>query len=121
MTARGASKRQSPRYPVDLACSLQSDLWDEPVALRVTELARAGLWVESELALEPGEQVVVALGLPDGGPGQAVWALASVARVGFYRRRSEGKRSGMGLALSYVRPGDAERLAAVLSRLPAND
>jgi Tfp pilus assembly protein PilZ len=119
MAERSASRRRCPRFPVVMSCSLQSDLWDEPVSLRVSELSAGGVWVESDVALEQGDEVVVALELP--GAAQPVWAVGQVARVGFHRRRVEGKRSGMGLSLAYVREADATRVEGALTALALRD
>lgn len=60
------AERREMRRGVSLDCEVLAELWDEPVLLRSRDLSPRGVWLETELPLEPGDMLWVSLTLPDG-------------------------------------------------------
>jgi len=119
---RGGSRRRSLRRAVTLPCALQSNYWDGSVSLSMSDLSEEGLWIDTSLALEPGEEIVLAF-QPPGRRTAELWALAEVARVGMWRRADDVWPAGMGLLFTYVSNLDRRMLSHALQgrppRLPA--
>lgn len=114
-----ASRRRSLRRAVALECQLECDSWAEPVLLPATDVSDQGLWVETPLALERGEELVVSFTLPNAPSAPRLWAIAEVARVGLWRRRNDPHRAGMGLVFTYCDAADLNRLSrSLLGRPP---
>ena len=88
-------RRQSSRRAVALECTLLSELWDGELQLPASNLSDGGVWIETAVAPEPGEELVVSYAPPGQ---QQVWAAARVVRVGVYPRASDAEPTcGMGL------------------------
>lgn len=103
-------QRRCRRMPVDIACEIASDAWDGMVAMRLTDLSLEGAFVETELPLHVGSEVVVQVHPPGE---QNVRILAEVRRVDLPRRRQENaQRCGMAISFAYV----ARRDHATLQR-----
>src|SRR3954469_22995050 len=102
----GRGKRRSLRRAVALECGIQSEWWDGLLELPATDVSNEGIWVETAYALDPGEEVVVALLPPGARTGEEVWAMAEVARVGLWRRRIDPWPIGMGLRFTYCSRSD---------------
>ena len=121
-TAAGASGarplRRSVRRALMVDCEIECETWEGVVSLPATDVSNEGLWVQTQVVLNPGTEVVVSFGLPDGAPHRRVWATAKVARVGMWRRRDDIHSSGMGLVFTYCSQADRERLAAFLVGRP---
>ena len=91
--------RRAVRRAVQLEADVMSHLWDGGVPLPLTNLSRHGAWLDSDLALDVGDELGLvftpprwsSLGLP------SVRARASVVRVCLHRRRSDSGQAGMGL------------------------
>lgn len=115
---REAGRRRSVRRAVRVETDVVADTWDGAVPLLATDLSDHGLWLESELPLEIGSEVVVSLLPPRWPTREPLTALAEVTRVGMYRRRRERRSSGMGLRFVDLPHDDAELLAEVLRGLP---
>lgn len=118
----GRSRRRSLRRAVAIPCAMQSDYWDGAVTLPASDLSTEGVWIDTPLPLEPGEELVLAFN-PPGEPEAELWALAEVARVGMWRRAQDAWPSGMGLTFTYVSRPDRRLLSRCLvgrpPRLPA--
>jgi hypothetical protein len=71
-----------------------------------SDLSADGIWIESKVALEPGDELLLSFVPP--GRRARVWAAARVVRVG----AREDQPSGMGLSFTFM--SEVER--AVLSR-----
>lgn len=91
------SRRSSLRRAVRLETDVLCDIWDTRVPLLATDLSDEGLWLQSQLPLEVGEQLIVSFRPPRWQGQEPITALAEVARVGMYRRRPDRASSGMGL------------------------
>ncbi len=74
-----AGRRHSARRAVALECTLLSELWDGEVQLPASNLSDGGIWIETAIAPEPGEELVISFSPPGA---QQVWAAARVVRVG---------------------------------------
>jgi PilZ domain len=110
--------RRSLRRALAIECNIECETWDGMVSLPVTDLSNEGLWVESEVSLSPGEELVVSFQLPDTPHAPRIWATARVARVGLWRRRDDVHASGMGLVFTYCSEADRRRLSAFLVGRP---
>ncbi len=110
----GFWKRRSLRRAVGLECALQSDLWDGLVSMPISDVSHEGVWIDTPYVLEPGEELVLSLLPPGACPGEEVWAVAEVARVGLWRRRLDRWPTGMGLTFRYLSQVDRRFLTRSL-------
>ena len=108
--------RRSLRRSVFVGCEVLSDLWDEPVVHRATNLSPEGLWLESQLPLEPGTDVALSFAPP--GREQAIVAVGTVRRAVLRRRRHDRVPSGMGIAFTDLSEPALEMLRASLVGMP---
>lgn len=110
-------RRRSVRRAVALDCALQSELWDGVVHLPASNLSTDGIWIETPIALEPGEELVVSFTPPGGS--EKVWAAARVVRSTRARRRGDPAAvPGMGLAFTYCSDAHHRLLARALLGQP---
>lgn len=110
------SRRNAGRHAVDLECELRAEGWHEAVPLRATDLSTCGIWIESQLPLEPGSRVELSLTPPGW---SRPWSVsARVARVGLHRRRHDALASGMGLQFERMADFHVAALARALDGLP---
>jgi len=114
---RQARNRRSLRRALNIDCRIESDSWDGEVVLPATDISNEGLWVETPCVMARGEELVVSFALPNA-PGERVWAIAEVARVGMWRRRQDPYPPGMGLMFTYCSEEDKTRLSASLRGRP---
>jgi hypothetical protein len=113
------SRRRALRRAVDIECAVLSAEWMEVAPLVAADLSPLGMWLDSQLPLEPGSEVVVSF-TPPRWPkwGAPVTVLARVVRVGLPRRRGDHGNAGMGLRFLDLDPEHAERLARCLQGIP---
>jgi hypothetical protein len=117
--ARGkVSRRRAVRRAVSLDCEIISDQWDEPASFHATDLSHLGLWVNTQLPLEVGEEVIVSLTPPRWPRKTQLVALAMVARVGLYRRQCDFRESGMGMSFVDLETGEVPMLRDALRGMP---
>lgn len=112
--SRRVSLRRAVRLETDVLC----DLWDTRVPLLATDLSDEGLWLQSQLPLEVGDEVLVSFRPPRWQSSVPVTALASVVRVGLFRRRPDAAASGMGLRFTEIDEAASAALSACLRGLP---
>lgn len=112
------TRRRSVRRAVSIECELLSDQWDGAVLLPVTDISSFGLWVQTLLTLETGEEVIVSLTPPYWPSDSPLVVLATVSRVGMFRRRSDIHASGMGLEFTDIDYNEFRLLARALRGLP---
>jgi hypothetical protein len=114
-----SSRRCAVRRAVRFECSVTSDLWDQCVPLVATNLSPFGLWLDSKLTLDVGEEVLLNFN-PPGWPvwGWPVTAMAKVVRVSLARRRNDHPTPGMGLSFLDLDLEQQERMSATLRGLP---
>jgi len=103
---------------VRLECEVHSDLWEGGALHLATNLSDQGVWLQSQLPLEVGEELIVSLRPPRWQNSRSLVALASVVRVGMYRRRGDSRGAGMGLSFSDLEKPEARMLVACLRGLP---
>jgi hypothetical protein len=112
-------KRRSLRRAVAVECTLQSELWDEDLTLPASNLSTDGVWIETPLALDLGDELIVSFTPPGLAPTQTVWAAAKVVRVGSFRRQGDTAQSpGMGLSFTYCSEPHRRMLARSLQGHP---
>ncbi|HEX2677456.1 MAG TPA: PilZ domain-containing protein [Polyangiales bacterium] len=113
-----STRRKSLRRAVRLEADVLADLWDGPVPFVATNLSPDGLFLESDLPLEIGSELIVSFVPPRWQTSEPVTALAEVARVGLFRRRRERRMSGMGLRFLELENCESDLLAEALRGLP---
>lgn len=118
LPAQRASRRRSLRRAVALECQVLSDLWDGQAPFVATNLSPEGLWLQTPLPLERGEELLVTLSPPRWGEREPLMALAQVARVGMFRRRGEATGAGMGLSFVDIDAAQRAALGRCLRGLP---
>jgi hypothetical protein len=111
-------RRQSLRRAVRLSAEVAADEWDGTVPFVATNLSPDGLWLESDLSLDVGSEVIVSFVPPRSPTNVPVTALAAVTRVGMYRRRRERQLSGMGLRFLELDHDHGDLLTELLRGLP---
>lgn len=107
-------QRRVPRIQVDLPCDVASDAWQGTVMLRVKNLSMEGAFVETDLPLHVGSEVVL-LFCP---PGEhRLRVLGEVRRVELRRRRHDpgGRHGGMAVSFAYVGRRDRDALTRWLA------
>lgn len=104
--------RRGVRRGVDLDCALLSELWDEPVPHRITDISEQGLWIATDFPLEVGTEVSVSIHPPDWA--RPLYVSGEVRRVDLRRRASDPRSAGMGIAFQTLRPDDRRRLSQAL-------
>jgi PilZ domain len=113
------SRRSALRRAVRMECQVLSALWDEIAPLMATNLSPYGLWLDSGLALDEGDEVVVSF-RPPGWPdhGWPVTVMAEVVRVQLSRRQADSGPAGMGLRFIDLDPQEGARMSGLLRGLP---
>jgi len=118
LPAQRASRRRSLRRAVELECQVLSDLWDGQAPFLATNLSPEGLWLQTPLPLEQGEELLLTLSPPRWSEREPLVALAQVARVAMFRRRNEPQGAGMGLSFVDIDGGQQGALESCLLGLP---
>lgn len=114
-----ANARKALRRAVHLECETRSALWDETAPLLATDLSTEGIWLNSDLPLDVGEQLVLSFRPPRWPEwGWPVTVLAEVVRVALPRRREDRGLAGMGLRFLDLDPEQGARMASSLRGLP---
>jgi len=112
-------KRRSLRRAVALECCLQSERWEDELRLPASNLSTDGIWLETSIALAPGEEVIVSFTPPGLASHHVVWAAAKVVRVASARREGDAAQSpGMGLHFTYCSEPHRRLLARSLQGHP---
>lgn len=105
-------RRRSKRHAVRIEAGIVCDLWDEPVSLPVRDLSVDGLYLDSELPLEPGTEVVIEIHLGE----DPIYLFGRVRRAEL--RSGDEPGAGMGVELLDVSAEDRAVLADALARQP---
>jgi len=112
-------KRRSLRRAVALECTLQCELWDEELRLPASNLSIDGVWIETPISLDLGDELIVSFTPPGLAATETVWAAAKVVRVGSFRRQGDAAQSpGMGLSFTYFSEPHRRLLARSLQGHP---
>jgi len=110
---RQTGRRRSVRRSVAIECSVHSAYWDGAVSFVVSDLSYEGIWLETKVTLEPGDELLLSF-VPPGAMRATVWAAARVVRVS----GRDGLPHGMGLAFTFMSEGDRAILVHSLEGLP---
>jgi hypothetical protein len=110
--------RRFIRHRVDLPCDLITRDDDEPQLTWATDLSWRGAWVETDLPLRPGDEVVLSFRPTLWSRDREITVFAEVARASMGRRGSDG-RAGMGLRFLDLAAHEAVALQAWLAPRPA--
>ena len=101
--------RKAVRRLVDLECAVYSELWGEAIAHRVTDVSEEGLWIQTDLLLEIGNEVTLTFYPPDWE--EPLYVAGRVQRVELQRKPGDGRAVGMGIEFekgtiykSFIRP-----------------
>ena len=86
---------------------LISTMWDEPIPMLATDLSPAGIFIPSDLLIEPGEIVVACFNLP--GHTEEFQMFGEVAWVSIPRRATDPFGSA-GMGVNFVKTKPIERL-----------
>lgn len=108
--------RESLRRVVRIPCDLVSETFDEPVELEITDLCADGAFVETNLALEDGEELDIAFEVPR--TERLLAVRARVCRAALHRRRVDARLSGMGLEFIGLGEGARAMITEALRGLP---
>ncbi len=92
---------------------MRSAYWDDAVSLVVSDLSDEGIWLETKVTLEPGDELLLSF-VPPGARRAAIWAAAEVIRVS----GRDGLPNGMGLAFTFLSEADRAFLVRSLRGLP---
>lgn len=109
---RQTGRRRSVRRSVAIECSVHSAYWDGAVSFVVSDLSYEGIWLETKVTLEPGDELLLSFVPP--GARATVWAAARVVRVS----GRDGLPNGMGLSFTFMSEGDRTILVHSLEGLP---
>lgn len=111
--------RRAVRRLVDVQCEVYSELWGEAIPHRVTDVSEDGLWIQTNLLLEPGSHVTLTFYPPDWE--EPLYVAGRVERVELQRRPGEGSAVGMGVAFEALRRDERRRLTLSMRGLPAEE
>lgn len=108
--------RRAVRRAVELPCELVSYYWDAPAELHLADLSPFGAWIDTELPLHRGAEVVLSFCPPRCYRELNVFARVAQVRTG--RRRGDRGRLGMGLEFGDLSDEERALVAASLRGLP---
>jgi hypothetical protein len=90
----------------------------EPFVCEARDLSPFGMWLETAELLEPGDPVLVSFRPPRWPTRLDLTICGQVARVSRGRRRTDGGRTGMGLAFVDLTESEIDDMEACLEGLP---
>ena len=99
--------RRAVRRLADLECAVYAELWGEAIPHRVTAVSEDGLWIQTELPLEPGTEVTLTFLPPDWE--EPLYVAGRVQRVELRRRQGDGCAVGMGIEFEALRRDERRR------------
>ncbi|NLE49629.1 MAG: hypothetical protein GX614_14625 [Sandaracinaceae bacterium] len=108
--------RTSLRRGIQLPVRLGSDYWDGAIPFMARDLSSRGVFIETALPLELGEEVELRFTPP--GFRYPVDLRGEVRRVAFHRRAGEAGESGMGVEFKYLSRELRELLELSLRGIP---
>ncbi len=119
MDLSASPKRRALRRAVELPCDLVSRYLDEPLLYWATDLSPFGLWLETPVPMQLGEQVVLSFQPAVWWPSREITVFAEVVRVTNGRRASaRPARTGMGLEFLDLDFNEQRALSAWLRGRP---
>ena len=111
--------RRAVRRLVDLECAVYSELWGEAISHRVTDVSEEGLWIQTDLLLEIGNEVTLTFCPPDWE--EPLYVAGRVQRVELQRRPGDGNAVGMGIEFEALRTDERRRLTRSMRCLRADE
>jgi Tfp pilus assembly protein PilZ len=111
--------RRAVRRLVDLECAVYSELWGEAISHRVTDVSEEGLWIQTDLLLEIGNEVTLTFYPPDWE--EPLYVAGRVQRVELQRRPGDGSAVGMGIEFEALRTDERRRLTRSMRCLRADE
>ena len=111
--------RRAVRRLEDLECEVYSELWGEAITHRATDVSEDGLWIQTDLLLEIGNEVTLTFYPPDWD--EPLCVAGQVQRVQLRARPGEGSTVGMGIAFEALRNDERRRLTKSMRCLRAQD
>ena len=111
--------RRVVRRLVDLECEVYSDLWGEAITHRVTDVSEDGLWIQTDLLLEVGNEVTMTFCPPDWE--EPLYVAGRVRRVELRPRPRDRNAVGMGIEFEAMRTDERRRLTQSLRGFRAQD
>lgn len=110
------SARTSLRRGIQLPIRLGSEYWDGAIPFLARDLSSRGVFIETALPLEAGEEVELRFTPP--GFRYPIDLRGEVRRVTFHRRRGEAGESGMGVEFKFLSRELRELLEGALQGIP---
>ncbi len=107
-------QRRAPRRSALLPCEVLSDVWEEPLELQARDLSTLGVWLETDLPLDPGDLVVIGLQLPDDPEEHLVSGIVRRAEL----HDTDGCPSGMAVEFDRLDPPTIRALERSLAKRP---
>jgi hypothetical protein len=112
-------RRRSLRRAVAVECTLRCAHWEGERRVRASDLSVTGMWIDTDLALAPGTELIVCFTPPGRSYDEKVWASARVARVGAYRGLTDtAPLPGIGVVFTYCSDQHLRLLARSLEGCP---
>ena len=91
-----SQRRRSLRRSVQLEAEVMSSSWDGAVSLIATELSQHGIWLQSELALQIGEELSISFIPPHWQAATSFHARAKVQKILSEYLELDESKSGLG-------------------------
>lgn len=107
--------RNAIRRTVDVECGVFTEFWGEPVMHRVTDVSEEGLWIQTDLPLDTGTEVMLIFELDDWE--EPLYVAARVRRVELRRRAGDPRSAGMGIQFEGMRADERRKLTRSLRHL----
>lgn len=107
--------RKAIRRTVDVECGVFTEFWGEPVMHRVTDVSEDGLWIQTDLPLDAGTEVMLIFELDDWD--EPLYVAARVRRVELRRRAGDPRSAGMGIQFEGMRADERRKLTRSLRHL----
>lgn len=111
--------RRAVRRLVDLECEVYAELWGEAISHRVSDVSEEGLWIQTELLLEPGTEVTLTFFPPDWE--EPLYVAGRVQRVELRRQPGDASAVGMGIEFEALRTDERRRLTHSMRCLRAQE
>jgi len=111
--------RRAVRRLVDIECEVYSELWGEAITHRATDVSEEGLWIQTDLLLEIGEEVTLTFSPPDWE--EPLYVAGRVQRVELQRRFGDASAVGMGIEFEALRTDERRRLTYSMRCLRAQE
>jgi hypothetical protein len=106
-------QRFEMRRSADIPVEITTSLWDRPVRLRASDLSPGGLFLNSELILDPGLPIICSFRLF-----KEHFVYGRVSRMNRMRRATDRGKPGFGVEFMYTTPITRIRIREALRGLP---